>query len=105
MRMRMQQIKRYGAVLAVLAAGLTTAGCAQKLGEGIAERAIEDACEDEGTECNIDIDGDSVQFESEDGSMTVDEDGNAVIVGPDGSVVEVNADGDGDLSVTDGDGS
>jgi hypothetical protein len=104
--MRMQQTKRAGAVVAVLAGGLVAAGCsAEKIGEGVAERMIEDACEDEGTECNIDIDGDSVQFETEDGSMTVDEDGNAVIVGPDGSVVEVNADADGEITMTDGDGS
>jgi hypothetical protein len=101
----MQRTKRTGAVLALLAGGLAAAGCAEKLGEGIAERAIEEACEDEGTECNIDIDGDSVEFQTEDGSMTVDEDGNAVIVGSDGSVVEVNADGDGDVTMTDGNGS
>lgn len=103
--MRNQRIRRAGAVVAVLAGGMALAGCADKLGEGIAERVIEDACADEGTECNIDIDGESVQFESEDGSMTVDADGNAVIVGPDGSVVEIAADGDGDVTMTDGDGS
>lgn len=103
--MRMQRIKRSGAVVAVLAGGLALAGCADKIGEGVAERMIEEACEDEGVECNIDIDGESVQFQSEDGSMTVDDEGNAVIVGPDGSVVEMNSDGDGDLTMTDGDGA
>ena len=103
--MRRQSINRVGAIVAVLAGGLTVAGCADKIGEGIAERVIEDACADEGTKCDIDIDGESVQFQTEDGSMTVDGDGNAVIVGPDGSVVEIAADGDGDLTMTDGDGS
>lgn len=102
----MQRTNQARLAVAVLALGLAGGACsAEKIGEGIAERAIENACEEEGTQCEIDIEGDSVQLQTEDGTMTVDEDGNAVIVGPDGSVVQVEAGADGDLTVTGADGS
>lgn len=101
----MQRSNTVRVAVAVVALGLAGVGCADKIGESIAERAIENACEQEGEECNVDINGDSVEFQTEDGSMTVDEDGNAVIVGPDGQTVNVDADSNGDMTVTDENGS
>ena len=103
--MRMQRSNTVRVGLAIVALGLTGAGCAEKIGEGIAERAIENACREDGQECNVDIDGDSVQLQTEDGAMSVDENGNAVIVGADGQTINVNGDDDGNMTITDGAGS
>lgn len=103
--MRMQRNNTVRVAMAVVALGLAGAGCADKIGESIAERAIENACREEGQSCNVDIDGDSVVLQTEDGTMSVDEHGNAVIVGADGKTVNVNADDDGNMTVTDESGS
>lgn len=103
--MRMQRSNTVRAAVAIVAIGLAGAGCADKIGESIAERAIENACAEEGQQCNVDIDGDSVQLQTEDGSMSVDENGNAVIVGADGETINVDADDAGNMTITDGSGS
>ncbi len=104
--MKTHTTKQLRAALLVLALGSAGAACsAEKIGQSIAENAIENACEDEGTNCNVDLDGDSIKFETDEGTMTVDEDGNAVIVDADGNVVNVQGGPDGDMTVTDGNGS
>lgn len=101
-----QRIQLTRALVVVAALGMAGAACStEKIGQSIAENAIENACENEGTECNVDLDGDSIQFETEDGTMTIDENGNAQIVGADGQVVNVDADDNGDMTVTDASGS
>ena len=104
--MTTQTKTQLSALLAVLALGGAGMACsAEKIGESLAERAIENACRDDGTSCNVDLSGDGVRIQTEEGTMTVDANGNAVIVGADGKVVNVQSGADGDMTVTEGDGA
>ncbi|HWL43082.1 MAG TPA: hypothetical protein VNQ73_09070 [Ilumatobacter sp.] len=104
--MTMQPTNRARVAVAVVALALATGACSpEKIGQSLAENAIEKACRDQGQSCDVDIDSGAMRIDTAEGSMTVDEDGNVVMVGADGQVVNIDNRGDGNLTVTDGDGA
>jgi hypothetical protein len=97
-----RRIGRVAASIAVLGlVALSTACSGEDLAENLAERQIE---QETGGDVDIDLDGDCVSIETEEGSMTCDENGNMIIESPEGSVV-INADGDGNIEASSDDGT
>lgn len=95
-----RRIGRVAATIAVLGlVALGTVCSGEDLAENIAERQIE---QETGEDVDIDLNGECVSIQTEEGSMTCDENGNMVIQSPDGSAV-VNVD-DGSLQVSGADG-
>jgi hypothetical protein len=89
-------------------AALAGCGGGSDISEGLIERQIESAANEEGVDVDIDLDGGNFSVQTEDGQfeMSTDEDGNFTITGDDGEEqFSAEGDGDGNVVIESDDGS